>query len=148
MSGVMRKVQPLTACLGEDAICNFIKSSYAGANCRKCSTSCNRKTNRADYNAKTANAAVKFAQDDSHSLLKAQEYLVATATQDKPIQQIHHLNKYAMPRKAIPDNFQKNLAKCAKKASQSFKGVSYCALPQLVCRFGDANNVLVPSFGY
>ena len=33
----------------------------------------NRKTNRADYSAETINAAVKFVQDDGHSLRKAHE---------------------------------------------------------------------------
>ena len=52
----------------------------------------NRKTNRANYNAKIVNAAVKFLQDEGHSLREAQEELVITVEhfvaipkQDKPI---------------------------------------------------------------
>ena len=53
-----------------------------------------------------------------------------------------------MPEKALPDNFEENLAKYAKKASKIFYGVSYYDLRELAYRLGIASNVPIPSLGY
>ena len=53
-----------------------------------------------------------------------------------------------MPGKAFPNNFEEDLAKYAKKASQIFYGVSYYDLRELAYRLGIANSVPIPSLGH
>ena len=49
-----------------------------------------------------------------------------------------------MPGKALPDNFEEDLAKYCQKASQIFYGVTYYDLRQLAYQLGIANNVSMP----
>ena len=62
----------------------------------------NRKTNRRDCTVGTVNAALKFVQDDGHSLREAQEQFgvnyrtlsrYINSKQDKPILQKRHLDR-------------------------------------------------------